>query len=327
MTENPSQSDSARGKALSAPLLARIFHQAALVYFNAVATHLSVREASRRLNVASSAVSRQISQLEEALGLELFEREGRSLKLSPAGEILYYHTRRLSDRLDLAVRELEMLRGLRLGTVRIATVETVGLGFLPRLIADFGASYSRLQIEVAVASSAEVIERLVDDRADIGFGFVTTPHPQVEIALRRDVRIGAVMRPDHPLAARETLSLGDCLRHPMVIGSPDISIRSVIEPFLQRSAAALPPLVEVDSLRMMVELAHQGRYLAIMTPIGAHAEVSSGALVFRPLSDPGLPQNRFGVMVRAGRNLSFAPAAFLGLARGYIAGIDLPGSV
>ncbi len=327
MTEIPSQSDPLRSKALSAPLLARIFHQAALVYFNAVATHLSVREASRRLNVASSAVSRQISHLEDALGLELFEREGRSLKLSPAGEILFHHTRRLTERLDLAVRELEMLRGLNLGTVRIASVETVGLGFLPRLIAEFGARYPKLQIEVSVTSSAEVIERIVNDRADIGFGFVTTPHPQIEIALRRDVRIGAVMRADHPLAARQTLSLGDCLRHPMVIGSPDISIRSVIEPFLQRSVTALPPLVEVDSLRMMVELAQQGHYLAIMTPIGAHAEISSGALVFRPLSDPGLPQNRFGVMVRAGRGLSFAPAAFLGHARSYLAGIELPGSV
>lgn len=316
-----------RGRALSPALLARIFHQAALVYFNAVAEHLSVREAARRLNVASSAVSRQITQLEEALGLQLFERDGRSLRLSPAGEILYSHSRRLAERLNLAVRELEMLRGLRIGTVRIAAVESVGLAFLPQLISDFGAQYPRLQIEVRVASSADVIARLVDESVDVGFGFLTAPNPQIDIALRRDVRIGAVMRADHPLAAAGELTLEDCLDHPLAVASPEISIRGVIEPFLQRSLPALPPMVEVDSIRMLVELARRGRYVSIMTPIGAHAEIGAGELVFRPLQVPGLPENRFGVLVRSGRSLQFAPAAFLGHARAYLAGITLPGSV
>lgn len=316
-----------RSKALSPALLARIFHQAALVYFNAVAEHLSMREASRRLNVASSAVSRQIAQLEDALGLTLFEREGRSLRLSPAGEVLYQHTRRLGERLDLAVRELDMLRGLRTGRVRLATVESVGLAFLPDIITAFGTLYPRLQIEMTVASSAGVIERLTDERVDIGFGFITQPPHQIDIALRRDVRIGAVMRPDHPLAARAVLTLADCLHHPVAVASPEISIRGVIEPFLQTASEALPPMVEVDSIRMMVELALRGRYLSIMTPIGAQAEIASGALVFRPLNARGLPENRFGIMVHSGHSLQFAPAVFLEHARAHLAAVELPGSV
>lgn len=315
-----------RGRALSPALMARIFHQAALVHFNAVAEHLSVREASRRLNVAASAVSRQIAQLEEALGLTLFEREGRSLRLSPAGEVLFRHTRRLGERLELAVREIEMLRGLRMGTVRIASVESVALAVLPDLVTAFGTAYPRLQIEIAVTSSAGVIEHLAEETADIGLGFLTDPPRHVDVALRRDLRIGAVMAPDHPLADHETVGLGDCLRHPVALASEGISIRQMLDPFLE-ALGTMPPVVEVDSIRLMVQLALRGRYLALMPPIGAQAELAAGRLVFRPLAARGLAENRFAIMVPRGHGLQFAPAVFLEHAKAHFAAIALPGAV
>ncbi|RYE82012.1 MAG: LysR family transcriptional regulator, partial [Hyphomicrobiales bacterium] len=274
-----------REHALSAHLLARVFHQPSLLYFNAVATHLSIREAARRLNVASSAVTRQVAHLEDALGIALFLREKRRLRLSPAGEILFRHSRRLSAPMEAAVSEIELLRGVRAGSVRIATAESVGLSFLPRLISDFGRRYPRLNLDVSIVPSSEVIGRLVDERVDIGFAFIAKPPRQVDVAFRRDVSIGAVMTPDHPLAQVSTLTMQQCLEHPLAVGKPEISIREVIEPFLRRSAAILPALVEVDSIRLLVELALGGHYASIMTPIGAQNEIASGRLVFRELAD------------------------------------------
>ena len=316
-----------RKSALSPALLARVFHQASLVYFNAVAEHLSIREAGRRLNVASSAISRQISQLEDALGLPLFERQGRRLRLAPAGEILYRHTRRLSGPLEAAVQELEMLRGLKTGTVRVAAVESIGISFLPEIIADFGRRYPRLHLDVAVCPSADVIERLIGERCDIGFGFISAPPRQIEVALRRDVRIGVVMRPDHPLAATAAPTLAACVAHPLAVGKPEISIRAVIEPFLRRDSEFLPPLVEVDSIRLLVELALTGAYASIMTPIGAQAALGRGDLIFRPLADPGLPLNRFALLSRSGGTLRFASAVFHEHARQRLAAVELPGSL
>lgn len=325
--ENPAEPrDRPRKTALSPALLARVFHQPSLVYFNVVAEHLSIREASRRLNVASSAVSRQISHLEDALGLPLFEREGRRLRLAPSGEILYRHTRRLSGPLETAVQELEMLRGLKTGTVRVATVESIGLSFLPGIIAEFGRRYPRLSLDVAVCSSADVIERLLAERCDLGLGFVSAPPPRIEATLRRDVRIGVVTRPDHPLAALKRPRLADCVAHPLAVGKPEISIRAVIEPFLRRDLDALPPLVEVDSIRLLVELALTGAYASIMTPIGAQSALGQGELVFRPLADEGLPMNRFALLTRAGGQLRFAAAVFHEHARQKLAAIHLPGS-
>lgn len=314
---------------MSPALLARIFYQASLVHFNAVAEHLSVREASRRLNIASSAVSRQISQLEGALGVELFLRDRqRRLTLSPAGEILYGHTRNLGNILDSAVDELELLRGLKTGTVRIATVESIGIAFLPEIISEFGRRYPGLQLEVSMVSAAEVIERLIDERAEVGFGFVTDINPQISVALWRDVSIGAMIRHDHPLAeSRGMVGLAECLEHPMAMATPEISIRKVVEPFLLQATRTLPPMVEVDSIRMLVELALTGRYVSITTPIGAQTDIAEGRLVFRPLSEEGLPENRFGVMMRSGGNLPLAAAVFLDYACNQFARIELPGSV
>src|ERR1700722_8668514 len=316
-----------REHALSPALLARVFHQPSLVYFNAVAEHLSIREAARRLHVASSAVTRQVAGLEDALGMELFQRDGRRLTLAPAGEILYRHSRRLIAPLEAAVSELDMLRGLKMGSIHIATVESVGLSFLPQLIADFGRRYPRLHLDVSVVSSADVIARLLDERADIGFGFITDAPRGIDVAVRRDVRIGVVMRPDHPLAAVPDLTLAGCLVHHIAVAKPEISIRDVIEPFLQRSAAMRLPLVEVDSIRMLVELALIGDHVSFMTPIGAQNEIKSGALLFRPLKDSGLPTNRFGLMVRAGGNLQFAPAVFYEHAKRHFEAIELPGAI
>lgn len=313
--------------ALSAAHMARVFHQPGLIYFNAVAHNLSMRAAARQLNVASSAISRQISQLETALGLVLFERERQRLHLSPAGEILYRHTKDLAGSFNTAISELEMLRGLRTGKVRIATIESVGLSVLPKLIAEFGERYPRIHLDVVVTSSAGVIDRLTREEADIGFGFIQSQPPGVEVTLRRDVRVGALMQPDHPLATNPSLMLGDCLGHPIAIARPEISLRGIIDPFLQQAGASLPPIVEANSIRMLVQMAGLGNYISILTPIGAQSEIESGQLVFKPLEDLNLSTNRFALLVRARKNLHFAPAVFYEYGMARFSSINLPGAV
>jgi DNA-binding transcriptional LysR family regulator len=298
-----------------------------MIYFQTVAELLSVRECARRLNVASSAVSRQIAQLEDALGMALFQREGRRIRLTAAGEILYRHVRRVASPLEAAVSELDMLRGLKTGSVRIATVESVGLSFLPPLLAEFSKRFPTLHLDVAVMSATDVVARLVDETVDVGFGFLTGPTREIEMAVRRDVKLGVLMRPDHPLARLPGLVLAACFSHPVAIGKRDLSIREAIQPILDASSSVPPPLLEVGSIRMLVELAQLGHHVSIMTPIGAHNEIGSGSLIFRPLENPGLPANRFGLMVRASAGLHFAPAVFYEHAKEHFRTVELPGTV
>jgi DNA-binding transcriptional LysR family regulator len=325
LLDKPARKTRPRERALSPGLLARVFHQPSLIYFIEVARYLSIREAARQLNVASSAVTRQINQLEDALGIALFHRERQRLRLSIAGEILYMHSQRLMAPMEAAVSELEMLRGIKTGTVRIATVESVGLSFLPALITEFGAKYPRLTLEVLVVSSAAVIDLLATERADLGFGFISAPLKRVDVSDRRDVPIGVLMHPDHPLAGAKDLTIADCITHPIAVAKPEISIREVIQPFLNKAAATSLPLVEASSIRLLVELACGGHYLSIMTPIGAQNELADGKLIFKPLRDRGLPTNQFGILVRSLAGLQFAPAVFYEHAKIHFQALSFPG--
>ena len=147
--------------------------------------------------------------------------------------------------------------------------------------------------------------------------------------MRREVRIGVVMRPDHPLASDPGMTIAACLPYPVAVAvaKPEGSIRKVIEPFLQPSALLRPPVVEVDAIPMVVDLVQAGHHVSVMTPIGAQNEIQSGNLVFRPLKDPSLPTNRFALVVRAAGHQYFAPTVFYENAKQYFEAINLSGAV
>ena len=104
--------------------------------------------------------------------MELFLRIGRGLRLRRREKFSIATLAICPGPFEAAVSELDLLRGLKVGTVRIAAVESLGLTFLPGLIAEFGALFPRLHVDVNIASAAGVIKQVVNDRADIGFGFI-----------------------------------------------------------------------------------------------------------------------------------------------------------
>jgi len=163
---------------------------------------------------------------------------------------------------------------------------------------------------------------VVDSEVDIGFTFLAAQHRGIEIAIRRDLPIGAVMRADHPLAEEMRPSFATCFSHAFAVPRHGLSIREVIEPFLTQGASRGRSFVEVNSIRMLFELAKTGRYLSFMTPLGIERELASGEVVFRPIGDKGLPLNRFGMVIRKGGDLRYAPAAFFNLASSHFAARD-----
>ncbi|MCX5493968.1 LysR family transcriptional regulator [Kaistia dalseonensis] len=321
MTERSSQNAKF---GLSPASLARLFHTPSLIYFIMVAETLSMRETARRLNVASSAIARQIAHMETSLDMPLFTRESRRLRLTPAGEVLLRHAKSLTAPLESAVSELDLLAGLKSGTIKVATVESVGLTILPGLISEFGQRYPRLHVDVRMVVGSEVVDLVVSGEVDIGFTFLTKPRRDIDVAIRRDLPIGAVMRPDHPLASADALTFDACFAHPVALPKRGLSIRDIIDPFMDHDRRAPRSYVEANSVRMLFELAKTGRYVAFITTLGIEREIASGDIVFRPIADKGLPLNRFAMVVKVGGGLRFAPAAFFDLAKTYFDTTDDP---
>ena len=278
-------------------------------YFMAVAELGSVRAAAQDLNVAASAISRQLIQLETALGNRLFDRSGRGLKLAPAGEILLRGLRRAAQGHENTLDELSALRKLTRGLLRIATVESVSASVLPDMLEHFMRSYPGIQVSVTVAGSEAVTQMVREHQAELGFTFNPSSLDGLEALASRDLDLGAIMSPGHPLAKAKMLSLAECAEHPLAWPSPGLSLRAILDTI--PAARKLRPAFECNSLRLMASLSRRGSCIAFQTVIGIERELAAGSLVFVPLSDKRLPVDRLRLVARSGAGARPTVEAFL----------------
>ena len=123
-------------------------HLRILRYVDEVARTGSIRKAADQLNVTASAVNRRIMDLEEELGAQLFERRPRGVRLTAAGEVFVHYLREQDGGVERMKSQIEDLKGLRRGTVRIACSQALALDFLPREIAAFRARHPMVSFGV-----------------------------------------------------------------------------------------------------------------------------------------------------------------------------------
>ena len=294
-------------------------HYRAIGYFEAVRRWGSIREAARRLGVAASAINRQILKFEVDVGLPLFERLPEGMKLTPAGEIFARHAVAvLQDEKRLA-SELEALKGLRRGEVSIISAESVNSAFLPRVISLMSVKYPRIELKIRTAGSNEIPAALIAGDADLGLAFSLTPNPALsQVAIGR-FHLGAVMRPDHKLAAEPHVSFANCTAYKLVLPSSELSIFSLLERQLRRFRSRLDVAAEVNSLELMRNLTIELKAISFQASIGLEADLAAGRLVHIPLHGGSALTTELAAYVREGRPLPMALEAFLAIVRDELA--------
>lgn len=279
-------------------------------YFLAVADAGSIRSAARDLNIVSSAVNRQILLLEENLGIRLFDRVGRGLRLSEAGALLVRQVRETLARYEDVVSELDTLRGLRRGRIRVATVESIAIERVPDLLAGFWQRYPGIEV-ILTQTGAEDVTRLVDDGSvDLGFAFSTYALEGLRLVYEEPHRVGALLAPDHPLADRKGLSFADLAGHPLILPARGMSLRTAIEPFVERNRRQIHLRGECNSLRTMSALVRRSDSVGFLTRIGIEPELRSGELVWVPIVEAEPIEDRLMVIARIGTIPSLAVSAF-----------------
>lgn len=278
-------------------------HAAGLRYFDAVWRAGSIREAARRLNVASSAVNRQILKLEDEIGTPLFERFAGGVKLTAAGEALARHVIVVLQDLERAKTDIEGLRGARIGHVSIAAVEGVCAALLPEVIGRLRTTAPRVTLSANTRGSMAIPQAVVQGEADIGVAFALRRQPELrQVAVGR-FRLGAIMPPDHPLAGRSTVSFAACLDYPLILAEEGLSVQALLLPVMARLPRPVRPVVTSGSIELMRELAERGLGIAFQTRIGIEERIREGRLVHVPIDAGGPVWSDLGIYVRAGRSL------------------------
>ena len=282
-----------------------------LRYFYAVSQTRSIRKAADALRVAQSAVSRQIKSLEEELGVPLFERHARGVRLTDAGQILAKYAQQTITDLERIRSEIDDLRSLRRGTVRICTVEAGIINMIPKVIQRFRDRNPGVTMTVLVRGSRGVVEAVLQDEADIGFAFNAPYHADIEIVAKRQQRLYAAVATDHPLAGRKQIRISDVAGSRIALPDASFGIRQLVDTIQRDTGVDIEPVLVTDSIQMLVSFARLGLGVSFLPHFAIAGEVRSGQLSAVPLAEAAARNARAEILVHKGRRLPIPAEALL----------------
>ena len=281
------------------------------VYFDEVARCGSIRRASENLNITPSAIDRQILLMEDKLGVPLFERMPRGLRLTAAGEVLVAAVRRWRRDLRNVEAQIDEMRGLRRGEVSLALVEGSG-DFVTRNLAEFAKRYPGIVVHMQQSISQGVVDSVLSGESDIGLGFNPPERHDLRVEQAMIYQIGAIMRPDHPLADREEVSLAECDEYPLVGPDRSNAMRTILNTAWTSSVGELPRFAAAaSSVNLIKSLVMRGTGIGFLTPIEIENEVESGLLHFVMLAQCKLPLSALTLFSAAGRSQSAATSVLI----------------
>ncbi|EFO81296.1 LysR substrate-binding [Oscillochloris trichoides DG-6] len=215
-----------------------------LRYFEAVARHSHVTRAAAELHIAQPALSKQISQLEHELGVALFDRVGRNVRLTEAGEALLPHARAVMAQVEAARAEMAERIGLRKGRATVGAPPTVGNQLLPQALAIFNQRYSGIELRLHEAGVQTLLDLLETGLTDVAV--VTLPVDDENLTvlpLFTEEMVIAVWR-GHPLATRSEVSISELANEPWVLSPENYELREAALSVCER--AGFTPRVVLD---------------------------------------------------------------------------------
>jgi len=264
----------------------------------------TVRAAADKLNVAPSAVSRQIALLEEDLACVLIERHRRGVKSTDAGEIVLRYYRESQANEEDCVAELLALNGLQHGHINLA----VGEGFVGDLMAgplpEFNRNFPGITLSITLGGSNEVIRRVEQDEAHIGLLFHPTDHPNIRSVAASRQAICAVVAPEHALVTKKgTLKLVDLVEHPVALPESDFGVSQLLSMAEFQERLRFSPALRTNSIAVLKQFARAGMGFSFLPAFVVAQEVEDGLLVALQIEHPVLASGEAHMIVRIGRTM------------------------
>jgi DNA-binding transcriptional LysR family regulator len=282
-------------------------HLRFLRYFDEVVRAGSIRKAADGLNVTASAVNRRIMDLEEELETPLFERKPRGVRLTAAGELFVRFIREQAGDVERLKAQIEDLKGMRRGTVRIACSQALALDFLPREIAAYRAKFPAVQFEVKVYDHENAMASLAAYDVDLVLVFRPPFLPSFQPLMSLQQRLVALMRSDHPLASRNKIRLRDCAAYPVALAERSIGGRQLLEEALTRTNQRFQVVTESNSFEFLRGLVLRDDVVSFQIEIGA---TPGEGLAVREIDDRDVPRADLVLGQLRGRNLPLPAAKF-----------------
>jgi len=253
--------------------------------FLTVARFRGISRALGELHLTQPAVSRQIQGLEEYLGTQLFLRKGRFLALTEAGHILEHYSAQVFELLKEAREEIDSLRGLIRGHLRICAATTIGIYMIPDILGAFKTRHPGIEISLTISNKEEVLRRVQSGTVDLGFAGPPVPFPEYTSHSFMEDDMVLIVSPEHRLAGKKsvlTKSLGEDV---FILRERGSGTREIVEEGLRRAGMFPSHTMELGSTEAIKKVVAANLGVSIVSSRAVTMEVMIGSLHAVRVSD------------------------------------------
>ncbi len=283
-----------------------------------VARRASFTRAAEELCLTQPAVTRQIAALEGELGVRLFDRLGKSVKVTAAGELLLGFVQpilRLTVEAKNALAEVAEGRG---GRITIAAASTLATYFLPPLLTRFRQAHPGIELSLRTGLSARVRELVQSGAVDIGLATTEGEPTQLEGALLSE-SLGAyetvlTVPPGHALAVQPSATVSELAGEPLLAMAEGTNLRTYAEHVLADAGVAASVTMELDSVEAIKRMVEAGLGISLLPRVAVASEVAAGRLVALTLTGVPLPERHIVLLRRRDKHVTVPLLAFIALA-------------
>ena len=253
----------------------------------------SFTKAAQINQITQSAVSQQVSALERTFKSLLIERSKKKFRLTREGQILYDYAKQLINLYESLYSRLQEVRDIVSGTIRVATIYSIGLHDLPPYIKKFLKAYPTVNVHVEYRRSNQVYEDVIGNADDLGLVAYPVKDPKLEIVPLRKDQLVLICHPKHPFAKEKEVSLKQLAGQKFIAFEPDIPTRKAIDKSLKDAGVEVETVMEFDNIETVKRAVEIDAGISVVPQTTVVQEVSKHTLtqvdlengtLFRPLA-------------------------------------------
>ncbi|MBD3334854.1 MAG: LysR family transcriptional regulator [Candidatus Eisenbacteria bacterium] len=288
------------------------------IFCDVIETQSFSRAASLN-GISQSAVSQQIRGLEERYRRRLIERGKRNLAPTEAGRIFYEGAKEIQDRYRVMENRLQILSQIVTGSLKVATVYSVGLHELPPYIKEFIKRYPSASIHIEYSRVNKIYDDIIGNVVELGIVAYPANRPGIEVLPFKTDELVMICHPDNPLSKHDAIDLKQLSGQNFVGFEKDIPTRRAIDRLLRGAHVSLRMVMELDNIETIKRAAEIDAGISIVPSATVQNEMKAGTLKVVRLKG-GDFERPLGILVKRGRERSQVMEKFIGLLQSGSAG-------
>ncbi len=261
-----------------------------LSVFDAVARLKSFTRASEKLCLTQPGISKHIKQLEEHFGIRLFDRLGKTVAPTQAGEILFESTKKIFTLIDDAKAKIDDLKSMTGGKISIGASFTAGIYMIPEIMGRFNKMYPGVDIHLDITLSHRIAEKVISNELDIGF--IGAPYDDERLITKklREDKLVIIIPKNHQWKKRKSIRLAELADQPFILSKKGSGTRAVIEAQVKNTGIKIKKKIEFGNTEAVKKAVAAGIGISIISESAIKNEVTLGQIKTVKLS--GIAFNR-----------------------------------